>query len=329
MASGSSQRASKEYPTLFHYTTIEGFEGIYRSGSFWATHFEDLNDSSELQRFRLTVEQSLRPLIKGRFQSRMDADSLFRDAVIERGGLDAVVADEAAMHLDLLHKHTFCASGLPGVFVSSFCNHQSDTHAIRNGLLSQWRGYGAGGGVAIVLDTGKIEELMERERDVFAHTINHIGNVKYDDDAGSIRHEFANVFDNLPQLVNELYAGHEPPYEAMFGHFVQGSTLTKHQAFCEEQEVRIVIAPRPTQPGTTFYSAEDETKAVKTVKHRPVRYGEARYIELFTDSNLLQSAMRCVIIGPSRNQNYNYDVVRGLVEGTSIEVSISDTPFIG
>jgi hypothetical protein len=35
-------------PDLFHYTDANGLLGILRSRSLWATHFQSLNDTSEM-----------------------------------------------------------------------------------------------------------------------------------------------------------------------------------------------------------------------------------------------------------------------------------------
>ena len=41
-------KPSDIYPELFHYTTLGGLEGILKSQSLWATHYQDLNDSQEM-----------------------------------------------------------------------------------------------------------------------------------------------------------------------------------------------------------------------------------------------------------------------------------------
>ena len=50
------------------------------------------------------------------------------------------------------------------LFVASFCRHQ-EPHQMKNGLLSQWRGYaGEGGGYCVVFDEEALETLVEAER---------------------------------------------------------------------------------------------------------------------------------------------------------------------
>ncbi len=38
----------EKHPELHHYTSIAGLEGILASRTLWATHFQELNDSSEV-----------------------------------------------------------------------------------------------------------------------------------------------------------------------------------------------------------------------------------------------------------------------------------------
>ena len=37
----------EEYPSLFHYTTSAGLDGILTSQTLWCTHYKYLNDSQE------------------------------------------------------------------------------------------------------------------------------------------------------------------------------------------------------------------------------------------------------------------------------------------
>jgi hypothetical protein len=36
------------HPELHHYTSLAGAEGIFQSNTLWATHFQSLNDQSEV-----------------------------------------------------------------------------------------------------------------------------------------------------------------------------------------------------------------------------------------------------------------------------------------
>ena len=62
---------SRDFPEVFHYTNVAAFENIYKEQKFWATHYEDLNDASEMKRFNLKVYDFIRPIIKELIVNRM------------------------------------------------------------------------------------------------------------------------------------------------------------------------------------------------------------------------------------------------------------------
>jgi hypothetical protein len=50
------------------------------------------------------------------------------------------------------------------LFIASFCRHQ-EPHQLKNGMLSQWRGYaGEGGGYCVVFDEEALDGLLAAER---------------------------------------------------------------------------------------------------------------------------------------------------------------------
>lgn len=324
----SDTRLSDQHPELFHYTTVSAFESIYRQRKFRATHYEDLNDTTELGRFRLAVGKFIRPLVLEIFAKRLADDAGVASAVREDGGVDAVVDREAEIHLNTLQQNTFGKTALyEDTFISSFCAHDPRSDAAHHGLLSQWRGYGGDGGIAIVLDARAMEYLMKEEAGKYAHLMNHIGDVKYDNDEQGITKEFHEVFENLPEALKAVYAGEDasPWYEKMHTDFAMGTTLVKHHAFFEEREVRIVVSPRASK-GSRYHAPEHDEKPVKTIRYAPRANHEIRYIELFGGASL---PIKRVIVGPSRKQNFNRQTVAELVSGTGIDVVLSEIPFVG
>lgn len=315
---------SKEFPELFHYTNVSAFTNIYKEKVFRATYYEDLNDKSELRRFGLKVQEFIRPLIRRHFCTRMQSDLQFSKAVNSDGGIDTLVDQEAAKLSDKLHEVTF-GKRVYEPFVCSFCVHDAESYEAKQGLLSQWRAYAAGGGVAIVLDTRGIEERMQHEQEIFAHPINHIGNVDYDNDDERIKKDFSKVFEELPEIIDRFYTNEQPPVERIFERFIIASTLVKHHAFCEEKEIRVVVAPRPNRDSILHEPAHD-SKPSKVIRYMQRGNREIRYIELFGDVPL---PIKRVIVGPSQIQNLTCQNVTDLVQDSNIEVVMSDTPFLG
>lgn len=306
-------------PQIFHYTSVESFASIFETKQFWATHYSDMNDTSEQQ----AVDHFV-PLLADIFKERAANDMAFSRRLSEGGGLGPVCRREAEMHVSQIHKSIF--RDFEGPFIVSFCGHDHGSYEATNGLLSQWRGYGSSGGVAIVLDKASIATLMSEERDLFAHALNRVGNVRYDHDASGIRSDFSDFFDQASNILRDFYGSVQPRYERIFDAFVGGTTLVKHRAFHEERETRIVVCPRTKNPASPFYDSNNSGKPAKEAKYRKRFEGEARYIELFGRKRL---PIDRVIVGPSRVQRVNQQRVAEIVGDSGIPVALSEIPYVG
>jgi hypothetical protein len=114
---------------LYHYTDLEGVEGILLSKSLWMSKFTASNDISEIT---LAISQ---------FQNFVES----RVAALEAD--EASFLHEAAAQLDSFRRTNIC--------LASFCE-QPD-------LLSQWRSYGIDGrGIALGFDTRVLQDLARR-----------------------------------------------------------------------------------------------------------------------------------------------------------------------
>ena len=324
---------SKQFPELFHYTKVSYFESIYKTRQFWATHYEDMNDSTEFARFGLKVRDFIRPKIREIFDKKLRGSAEIGLDVHSKGGIDTVVDKEAEMLLNTVYNHTFGKHMYKETFIVSFCAHKIP-YEVSHGLLSQWRGYGADGGIALVLDTSRIEKMMQHDHDdVFQLQIMYMGDVIYDNNDVKIKQDFENVFDLFPKIVEILYSDKElcnsrkleSHFEDMHDHFLLGSTLVKHLAFHEENEVRIVVSPKT---GNSFSSYNpDDPRQQKEIRYRQIGNCEVRYIELFGDAPL---PIKRIIVGPSRIQNLNYQRIKDIINKNScIEVVKSEIPFLG
>ena len=127
--------SKNEEDCLYHYTTLEGLKGILETQTLWATHFEFLNDSSELKVFKEKFLNVLRedPRI------RTDFESLIKS-------LQKVIEKEE-------------------IYITSFCHEPKDPYTQKNGLLSQWRGYGCCGAAAIAFNKEILrDKIIEKEK---------------------------------------------------------------------------------------------------------------------------------------------------------------------
>jgi DUF2971 family protein len=115
--------AERERPDkpLFHYTDAAGLKGVLETKQLWATHFEHLNDQSELRIGEDLVTK--------------EAEGLARE-LPERSARRFIVEQFAAMHPEQR------LSRVGSIYLASLSEHGDQ--------LSQWRAYGAdGSGYAI------------------------------------------------------------------------------------------------------------------------------------------------------------------------------------
>ncbi len=330
---GDDERiVSDEFPELFHYTNVSAFENIYNTRKLWATHYQDLNDTTEFTRFRLKVRQFILPIIRDIFdrQKRRDAD--FATDINRQGGIDVVVDKEAEDILSRVHNHTFGKEMYKQTFICSFCAHTQPDEA-KDGLLSQWRGYGERGGVAIVLDTSKVEKMLVQEHTRFQiNNISTLATVIYDNDSNDLimKQRFENVFRHFPKILAEVFPENgscdtntlQSCFEAMHNHFLFGSIRVKHNGFHEENEIRLVV---PTTTKDSYSYNPKDPKPLKEIRYRQKGGCEVRYIELF---GYMPLPIKRIIVGPSRIQNFNCQKIRDVVK-TSIEIVKSGIPFSG
>jgi hypothetical protein len=124
--------ASKHIPspeTLYHYTDIDGLKGILSTQKLWATNAVFLNDRTEL----LHSLSMLKRVIE-------DVDFSKGEAGKPNENADIVMQRIVGNFYLFVHAYLVC-----------FCTNED--------LLSQWRGYGRGGGYALGFKSAELDKL--------------------------------------------------------------------------------------------------------------------------------------------------------------------------
>lgn len=201
--------------TLYHYTDIEGFKGIYESGELWGTHALYMNDESELTIGLDAVRDRLDEI-----------RSSLATGNPEKGlaGGDLAERSEEIAEMIRIVRRAYDAD----CYIASLSTNRDQ--------LSQWRGY-AKAGYCIALDT---EELQRSCGDF--HTM---GLVNYYPDEQNRDLPTAAILllethlkevkenDTRPEEFREFWSAHFLAEQAAF---------MKDRTFMEEGEVRIVQA---------------------------------------------------------------------------------------
>ncbi len=176
---------------LHHYTTKDGLLGILNTNSIFATHYRCLNDSSEMQQLLPILKELISPHIRKAF-SEVPMGTKMHDIELSENTRNALIERECVILIEAMHSSAFGTELRPGLFsphVVSFCGHD-DAYVHSNGLLSQWRAYGATTGYAIVFDSNKLSELFQCEQHEYLYNFDLFDEVVYDEGVNAFRVEF-------------------------------------------------------------------------------------------------------------------------------------------
>lgn len=325
------QKVSEAYKNLYHYTTWEGLKGILETQTLWATHYKFLNDYSEIILFKDKLSSWIHPYILEGYKKLIRHNPGVKKKINQKGGLNRVVQYDAKG----LIESQYSALG-DDIYILSFCGQPDDPNIANNGLLSQWRGYGTGGGAALVFDTTKLEELLDIESSIHEYSLILLADVVYSDDEEKLKKEYSNDLEILANVAKQYFNFENYEQNKIIDSsnayypFVRCISRYKHHGFKEENEVRIVALPTVIGEEIKKLAARNGA-TLRPEKEKKIRFkNEMRipYIELFRsiDAGL---PIKKIIIGPHPEKEFRVQELRNTIAKTNIEVTCSDIPFVG
>lgn len=195
--------------TLFHYTTVPGFNGILGKNCLWATDTRYLNDLEEFRHGVALFQEELK---------RVEQKKEKHDFLVNYPEcIDELL--NVGSRLD--GKHTYCVS------------------FTENGnLLSQWRGYAGNGGLSIGFAPDTLTSSARHQGFRFMKCL------YYEEEKKAFVHEVVDDFLwHCDELHNNEALGHFTPIH--FGVYLRRmicflAPVLKHKAFFEEEEWRAV-----------------------------------------------------------------------------------------
>ncbi|PKN95995.1 MAG: hypothetical protein CVU43_22990 [Chloroflexi bacterium HGW-Chloroflexi-5] len=321
---------SDEYRKLYHYTTWDGSIGILKTQSLWATHYKFLNDYTELALFRNRLVQYIAPAVREQFVTLVKHRKDVKREIERQGGIEHVVQHDAMSIVNA----AYSATG-EDIYIASFCGEDKNEYVNRNGLLSQWRGYGSGGGVALVFDTKKLEEILKLEAERYSYDLGLFADVIYSDDEAKLKRELSDGLKEISAYVSRMLLDMslnriEPPDATnVFPAFIKAISRYKHQGFKEENEVRIVCLPTNVDEEYLRIAKERNasTKPEKEPKARLKRGKLVPYIDLFDSTDNVLPIERA-IIGPHIDKELRASFLRAMFRKSKFEVTVSDIPYV-
>ena len=305
------------HPELFHYTSLDAFENIIKSNSFWASHYADMADKNEV----LLMRDRLPAAIAPRFDEIVaPMNRHYRRLFHAAGGGNGVARNFVKSLYDVTFLGETRFSAIEA-YMASFSTHAHDGDFEReNGVPNQWTEYGGPNGVCLVLDTAKLAAYLGREMDTRYWVRLALEPVRYNDrPVDQLFPELVNASaDTLQQFVQGV------PYPEMaVPEFLSGATLLKSAKYKSEREIRIVAIPgtkRLSDRAVKEHPSEFNPMPLPEIRSRT---DGRRYISIFEPLGITLPLKR-VIIGPSAWQAQNALIVQSLLREVPIFLSICD-----
>lgn len=306
------------HPELFHYTSAGGLEGILRSQSLWSTHWQYLNDASELRHF----SEKLPSLLKDRSIAVAEEFARNRDDFKEwaesQGGIEELVDAEVQGLVQLFQDSIVSPDPRQQIFefyVTSFCTPEGSFEEVRShGLLSMWRCYG-NGGYALVFDTAELDRLLREEAKVWPSRI-VFGDVGYSCDPPNVLDSRIAALPELRKKFSESMFDSQKAFEVILEPLLDCFIHYKHWAFAEEREVRLTTILNGEQMRAV--GAEDGT--TRRERERHIQCGVPR-IHLFEGFGHRLPIKR-VIVGPGPHQSAREAELRALLEELKLDIPV-------
>lgn len=318
------ERFAETHPHLFHYTTGMGLQAILATRTLRATHIAFMNDDEEYEGYFRTRLPAVIERAALAYVSRHGVSADWQMHINRLGTSEAVARDLGQFLTTKLRERT--KMHLP--FVTSFCSHR-DPSAVDHGLLSQWRGYGADGGYAIVFDTTKLLAAIDDEMEKYRYNSCFIAKVDYEyasenqspltkQSEAAIATYVSQWLSPIPEPAGEF----GPIYEPM----IHLPTTTKHSGFKEEDEVRLVVSI----PSASMRAETHSEKPPFTVEHWSRDGLLVPFITLFRSKDWLLPIER-IIVGPHPQAELRCKAASFLLNeaGYSARVELSRIPFRG
>ena len=323
------QKTSEVYKHLYHYTTWEGLKNILQTQSLWATNYKFLNDYSEIILFRDKLIDFILPVTQEGYEKLIAHKPFVEGKIQEEGGLKRNVQRDTEALIDAQYR----AIGSE-IYILSFCGEPEKQSVADNGLLSQWRGYGTGGGAALVFDTEKLEEIIAKEVSRYQYNAVLLADLIYSDDEQKFKEELSDEINTLAGIAKQYFdheeyqKGKEIDSSNGYIPFIKCTTRYKHFGFSEEKEVRVVALPALFNEEYIKMAKETGT-ILKPEKVRKSRFKNGQrvpYIELF-EMNEIKLPIKKIIIGPHKDKEIRKIELREVLSETNIDIACSEIPY--
>ena len=201
------------------------------------------------------------------------------------------------------------------------CLSEHDPSEDQHGRLSMWRAYGAGAGVALVVNGGPILRASNALK-AYASPVAYMDNVQ-------LGKAFAEVLDNVERSADFLKPLGEQQVQAnMFSALRYAVLCTKHPGFREEREWRVIYSPSFERSERITSSVQSIGGIPQSICKIPLRDAPEEGLHGLSPVNFIDR----VIIGPSKFPAGIYDALMVLLADVGFQnpaekIIFSDLPL--
>ena len=323
----TDKRISDVHPELFHYTSENGLFGILKTQYLRATHWQHLNDASELMQFHHELPRLILPELVRRANEIALRSGEARQWLIDNGGVDTVCREKAKGLAEAMCKPLLFGTENERLFefyITSFCTPDGAFAEVRNhGLLSQWRYYGQEGGYALVFDTAELENLMELEHSQWSCRLS-CGEVGYSSDSPEVLSKRIRSVPAFLKIFSQYQFDSEEEYAQLLEPLLDSCIHYKHWAFAEEKEVRLVAVLNSKR-----MLDEHEAANVPVVERKRQFFlrdqRQIPYINLFEGLEVNRPCrlpIRRIIVGPGPSQKQREAKLRAFLGNADYNIQV-------
>ncbi|MFA5351201.1 MAG: DUF2971 domain-containing protein [Candidatus Omnitrophota bacterium] len=324
---------------LWHYTNADGLLGILESQSIWATDYRHLNDCLELKHAMSILRDRLLSQVLLIAQKIYEGSSEAKKYIDENGGINRISEEETRDTIDMIWKALMDMGSLFSVpCILSFCSYETaEGHISKNGLLSQWRGYGIDGGYAIIFNLTDLLNCFEREDKSFRYAGLGSGHVCYECKDLDERSDLGSYLNRVITFASKLYSYRvyridKPQVEGKdIEALMHCLSRFKHIGFEEEQEYRFfVFAWENEKLVKEKFPLANDKRSFREIKFRLQKGIQIPYVELFKDSGGLP--IEKIVVGPHKEKEKRAESLKVYLRNkgfNDIRVECSEIPYVG
>lgn len=271
-----------------HYTSAEVAMSIIQKGEVWMRNTTVMNDFSEVEHGRDCVVGAWHSEVGEQLREAADA--------VHPGTAKAVFDLYDGWLPDMQH----------GTYITCISEHPPEEDDL--GRLSMWRAYGGRNGVALVMDLTPFQATTT-ELGAFTSPVLYA-------DAEQFKEHVGLMAERLVAHRAVLQA-HSPDHlrDSLFTALRYATLCTKHPAFREEREWRVIYSPALMLSPVIKPAVRSARGVPQTVQLLPLRHDPANGL----DHADIPSLLRRVIIGPAEDTWVLFDAFRSLLQDAGVQ----------